>query len=207
MRIAVADDHKIVREGIAWLLSEQEDLEIVGEAEDGEALLALLAETLVDVVLLDVRMPGIGGLETLRRITAEHPGVRVIMLSMHDDVAYVRRAVELGAAGYLLKRTGSEELARALRAVEEGNAYIQGELSGRLIAGLTSDERATTKLSPRELEVLALIADGMENKQIARELGISEATVKTHVRGAFERLGARSRAEAVATGLRLGLID
>ncbi len=207
MKVILADDHKIVREGIAWLLSEQADIEIVGEADDGEGVLALLESVSVDVVLLDVRMPGIGGLEALRRITRDHPDVRVIMLSMHDDAAYVRRSVELGAAGYLLKRTGSEELARALHAVAQGHAYIQGELTGGLLAGMAANPDEQVKLSPRELQVLRLLADGFENKQVARELTISEATVKTYVKGIFERLGVRSRAEAVATGLRLGLID
>jgi DNA-binding NarL/FixJ family response regulator len=207
MRVVVADDHRIVREGISWLLSEQDDIEIVGEAEDGSALLDLLEQTPVDVVLLDVRMPGVGGLEALEKITSDFPQVRVVMLSMHDEPAYVRRAVELGAAGYLLKKTGSEELATALRAVGEGNVYIQGEVTGQLVASLGNDADENPQLSPRELQVLQLLADGLENKQIARELGISEATVKTYVKGVFQRLEARSRAEAVANGLRRGLIQ
>jgi DNA-binding NarL/FixJ family response regulator len=207
MRVVVADDHQIVREGISWLLSEQEDIEIVGEAEDGSALLDLLREIPVDVVLLDVRMPGVGGLEALEKITAEFSQVSVIMLSMHDEPAYVRRAVELGAAGYLLKKTGSEELAIALRAVGEGKVYIQGEVTDQLVASLGGEGEQEPRLSPRELQVLKLLADGLENKQIARELGISEATVKTYVKGIFERLEARSRAEAVANGLRRGLIQ
>jgi len=207
MRVVVADDHRIVREGIAWLLSEEDDVEIVGEAGDGRALLELLANTPVDVVLLDVRMPGLGGLEALEVITKDLPQVRVIMLSMHDEPAYVRRAVELGASGYLLKRTGREELARALRAVGEGNMYIQGEITAPLVAGLADQPEDEPRLSPREHQVLQLLADGLENKQVARELGISEATVKTYVKGVFERLDARSRAEAVAKGLRRGLIQ
>jgi DNA-binding NarL/FixJ family response regulator len=207
VRVVIADDHRIVREGIAWMLSEEEDVQIVGEAEDGEALLALLKDTPVDVVLLDVRMPGIGGLKALETIRKEMPQVRVIMLSMHDEAAYVRRAIELGASGYLLKRTGREEVARALRAVGEGNVYIQGEVTAPLVAGLSDDQEAGPRLSPRELQVLQLLADGLENKQIAHELGISEATVKTYVKGIFERLDAHSRAEAVANGLRQGIID
>lgn len=206
MRVVVADDHRIVREGIAWLLSEEDDIEIVGEAEDGAALIELLDSTPVDVVLLDVRMPGVGGMEALETIGKDFPGVKVIMLSMHDEPAYVRRAVELGAAGYLLKRTGREELSRALRAVGDGNVYIQGEVTAPLVAGLGGEAGDIPNLSPREQQVLQLLADGLENKQIARELDISEATVKTYVKGIFERLEVRSRAEAVATGLRKGLI-
>ncbi len=145
-------------------------------------------------------------MEALERITREYPQVRVIILSMHDDPAYVRRAIELGAAGYLLKSTGRDELIRALETVAEGGAYLQGDVVAPLIAH-TEGNDAETHLSPREREVLQLVAHGFENKQIAVELGISEATVKTYLRGIFERLGATSRAEAVAIGLRKRIIE
>ncbi len=206
MRIVIADDHRIVREGLRFLLSERPDIEIVGEAENGRELLELLTTTDVDVVVLDVRMPEMTGLDALARLRELEPEVRVIVLSMHDEPAYVRRAIELGAAGYLLKNTGREEFIKALELVAGGKAYVQGDVSGTLIEQVTDPEAAQPRLSGREREILQLISEGLENKQIARRLDVSEATVKSHVKGIFSRLDVRSRAEAVAVGLRLGII-
>lgn len=207
MRVVLTDDHKVVRDGLRWMLSDEDDVEIVGEAESGEQLIALLAATPVDVVLLDVRMPGMGGLDALAVISEETPDVRVIVLSMHDEPAYVRRAVELGAAGYLLKNADRAEILAALRTVHAGRAYVQSELTGTLLSTIAGRDPVPAALSPRELEVLSLVSQGLENKQIATALGISQATVKTHLKGVFARLGVASRAEAAATGLRLGLIE
>ncbi len=206
MKVAIADDHRIVRDGLSWMLSDAEGIEIAGEADSGDALLDLLATTPIDVALVDVRMPGMSGLDALERIRAEFPQVRVVILSMHDQPAYVRRAIELGASGYLLKNTGRDELIRALEAVADGGAYLQGEVVAPLISEVRKGS-SPARLSPRENEVLQLVARGYENKQIATELGIAEATVKTYLRGIFERLGVSSRAEAVAVGLREGLIE
>ncbi len=203
----MTDDHKVVRDGLRWMLSGEEDVEIVGEAESGEMLIDLLASTQADVVLLDVRMPGMGGLDALAVITAQNPDVSVIVLSMHDEPAYVRRAIESGAAGYLLKNANRAEILEALRSVHAGRAYVQAQLTGTLLNTISGRERVASTLSPRELEVLSLVSQGFENKQIATELGISEATVKTHLQGVFVRLEASSRAEAVAIGLRLGIIE
>lgn len=203
----MTDDHKVVRDGLRWMLSGEEDVEIVGEAESGEMLIDLLASTQADVVLLDVRMPGMGGLDALAVITAQNPDVSVIVLSMHDEPAYVRRAIESGAAGYLLKNANRAEILEALRSVHAGRAYVQAQLTGTLLNTISGRERVASTLSPRELEVLSLVSQGFENKQIATELGISEATVKTHLKGVFVRLEASSRAEAVAIGLRLGIIE
>jgi DNA-binding NarL/FixJ family response regulator len=207
MRVIIADDHRIVREGLRFMLSESSDVDIVAEAESGEELLDILSTTPTDVVLLDVRMPGMSGLDALEQLAASHPDVKVIILSMHDDPAYVRRAVELGASGYLLKSTGREELERALEIVFEGGAYVQGEVTKPLLDAMTGDIDEPPALSPREQQILQLVALGRENKQIARELDISEATVKTHIKGIFARLDVRSRAEAVAVGLRFGIIE
>jgi DNA-binding NarL/FixJ family response regulator len=206
VKLIIADDHRVVREGISYMLSGEDDIDIVGEAAGGEELLTLLDETSVDVVLLDVRMSGMGGLEVLERIEHGLPQIRVLMLSMHDEPGYVRRAIELGASGYLLKSTGREELLRAIRAVADGGVYIQGELVEPLVANVAKPA-ASGKLSPRETEVLQLVANGFENKQVATELGLSEATVKTYMRGIFERLDVTGRAEAVAVALRLGVIE
>ena len=207
MRLLIADDHGVVREGISYMLSDEEDIEIVGEASSGEELLGLIAGTPVDVVLLDVRMAGIGGLEALEKIGRNLPQIRVLMLSMHDEPGYVRRAIELGAAGYLLKSAGRDELLQAIRTVADGGVYIQGELVKPLVSNVARAGGRSGHLSPREREVLQLVADGSENKQIATDLGLSEATVKSYLRGIFERLEVTSRAEAVAVGLRLGVIE
>ncbi|HEY5651641.1 MAG TPA: response regulator transcription factor [Acidimicrobiia bacterium] len=206
MRVVIADDHRIVREGLAYMLSDHDGIDIVGEAESGEALLELLAEVDTDVVLLDIRMPGMSGLDTLEVLTEKHPDVRVVMLTMHDDATFVRRAIEGGASGYLLKSAAPAEVIRALEAVEAGQAYIQPEVTGPLLAGIVGSDEDTT-LAPRQQEVLQLVAEGLENKQIARRLDISEATVKTYLKNVFEILEARGRAEAVAIALRRGLIQ
>jgi DNA-binding NarL/FixJ family response regulator len=207
MRVVVTDDHRVVREGLRYMLSDAPDVDVVGEAESGEELLALVSSEVVDVVLLDVRMPGMSGLDVLERLAEDAPQVRVLMLSMHDQPAYVRRAIELGAAGYLLKSAGRDELLTALQVAAEGGTYLPGELMEPLVATMAGRTRSSGKLSPREHQVLQLVANGLENKQIATELDLSEATVKTYLRGVFERLEVSSRAEAAAVGLRLGLIE
>jgi len=207
MKIAITDDHRVVREGIRYMLSDAPEIDVVGEAESGDELVALLETTAVDVVLLDIRMPGKSGLDVLEDLGKTMPQVRVLMLSMHDQPAYVRRAIELGAAGYVLKSAGRDELLTALRVAADGGTYLPGELMEPLVADLTGRSTGTGRLSPRERQVLQLVADGYENKQIARELEISEATVKTYLRGVFDRLDVSSRAGAVAVGLRLGFIE
>ena len=207
MKILIVDDHKVVRDGVRFMLSETPDIEIVGEADSAEAMFDIIDADPVDVVLLDIRMQGMTGFDALGRMASEFPQVRVLMLSMHDQPGYVRRAIELGASGYLLKSAGRDEVLAAIVAVSEGGTYIQGSLMEPLLADATGVSRQTGRLSPREQEVLQLIADGSENKQIARELGLSEATVKTYIRGVFDRLDVSSRAEAVAVGLRIGIID
>jgi DNA-binding NarL/FixJ family response regulator len=189
------------------MLSDTPEIEIVGEAESAEAMFEIIGSEPVDVVLLDIRMKGMTGLDALGRMASEFPQVRVLMLSMHDQPGYIRRAIELGASGYLLKSAGRDEVLAAISAVSEGGRYIQASLMEPLVADVTGMSRQMGRLSPREQEVLQLIADGSENKQIARELGLSEATVKTYIRGVFDRLDVSSRAEAVAVGLRIGIID
>ncbi len=207
MRVLIVDDHKVVRDGIRFMLSDASDIEIVGEADSAEAMFEIIDADPIDVVLLDIRMGGMTGLDALGRIASDYPQVSVLMLSMHDQPGYVRRAIELGASGYLLKSSGRDEILAAITAVAEGETYIQGSLMEPLLADVTGIPRRTGTLSPREQQVLQLIANGSENKQIARELRLSEATVKTYIRGVFDRLEVSSRAEAVAVGLRIGVIE
>ena len=207
MKVAITDDHMVVREGIRYMLSDAPDIEVVAEASSGKELLALLADTHVDVVLLDVRMPEMSGLAALERVRELEPNARVLMLSMHDQPGYVKRAIELGAAGYVLKNIGRAELITALEVAAAGGTYLPPDLMEPLLADLGGQTGPIGSLSPREQQVLQLVADGNENKQIARHLDIAEATVKTYLRGVFTRLDVSSRAEAVAVGLRLGLIE
>ena len=207
MRVAITDDHGVVREGIRYMLSDVPNVDVVAEASSGEELLALLDTTRVDVLLLDVRMPQMSGLSTLEKVRDAHPDARVLMLSMHDQPGYVKRAIELGAAGYVLKNIGRKELVAALEVVMAGGTYLPPELMEPFLAELGGRAGPIGSLSPRERQVLQLVADGNENKQIARHLGIAEPTVKTYLRGVFTRLDVSSRAEAVAVGIRLGLIE
>jgi DNA-binding NarL/FixJ family response regulator len=207
MRVIIADDHSVVRDGLRYMLSDHQSIEIVAEASNGTELLEILTVVDTDIVLLDLRMPGMTGLEALQRIRSDNPKVKVIILSMHDDPAYVREAMESGASGYLLKNAGRDELLRALGTAQSGGAYLQGELAGSLMAGPSQSTNGQPSLSPREAEVLQLVADGLENKQIARGLAISEATVKSYLKNVFAHLDVHSRAEAVAVGLRMGIIE
>lgn len=207
MKVLIVDDHKVVRDGIRFMLSDAPEIDIVGEAESAEAMFEVIDAEPVDVVLLDIRMGGMTGLDALGRIASDFPQVKVLMLSMHDQPGYVRRAIELGASGYLLKSAGREEILFAISAVSEGETYIHASLMEPLLADVTGVRKQTGRLSPREQQVLQLIANGSENKQIARELHLSEATVKTYIRGVFDRLDVSSRAEAVAVGLRIGIIE
>lgn len=214
MKVLLADDHRIVRDGLRWMLAGEPDVDIVGEAGDGQQLIDALqgGDGEVDVVLLDLRMPGLGGLDALQRLcdagwSTGTPAI--VILSMHQEPAVVRRAIELGASGYLLKSSTREELLTALRHVAAGNSYIQAEITGPLldqVAGRNAPSAVPT-LTDRELEVLELVAAGRANKQIAVQLGVTEDTVKTHLKTIFARLGVENRTQAVTTALRLGVIE
>lgn len=209
MRIVVADDHRIMREGVRMLLADCEGVEVVGEAAEGESLLRVLGSTEADVVLMDLEMPGLGGLDTLDRLRDEFPRIAVVILSMHDRPDVVRRAIALGAEGYLLKSASREEVVRALEVVAGGGSYVQPELIAPLVAELEkdSDPGPDAGLTDRELQVLEMIALGYDTKAMATDMGLTEGTVRTHVKKLFSRLGVHSRAEAVAVGLREGLIS
>jgi len=207
MKVLIVDDHKVVRDGVRYMLADEAGIEIVDDVGSAAQMFEVVASEPVDVILLDIRMPETTGLAALERLVVEFPQIKVLMMSMHDQPGYVRRAIELGASGYLLKSAGRDMVLEAITAAGEGQTYIDGELMEPLIAEMRSGSKSTGRLSPREQQVLQLIANGSENKQVARELGISEATVKTYLRGIFERLDVSSRAEAVAVGLRIGAIE
>lgn len=210
VRILMVDDHLIVREGLRWLLGQDPGFEIAGEAATADEAMEAIADVRPDVVLLDLHLPDRSGLEVLREIGNRFPDLPVVILTMSDQPEYVEEAVRAGAAGYLVKNAPQTELARALTAAAAGDAYIQAEVTRPLLARFAKQAPRTEPvhaLAPRELEIVALLAEGFADKQIAGRLGLSESTVKGYLRSAYEKLGASDRAQAVAIALRGHLID
>ena len=211
LRVIVADDHEAVREGLRWMLRADDAVEVVGEAGDGNALLELLDAVACDAVILDLAMPGVSGLDVLAALHAAGRSIPIVVLTMHDDASHVDRALALGASGYILKSAPRDEIIRALRAATSGGAYVQPSLAKPLLARhMVSDASAADEdpiqLTPRQLQLLRALAAGGANKELAHELGISEATVKGYLKELYARLGVTSRAGAVGYGLRHGLI-
>ncbi|MBL9103058.1 MAG: response regulator transcription factor [Myxococcales bacterium] len=206
VHVLVADDHVVVRAGLRSLLEADPDVCVVGEAEDGDAAVAAAAELQPDVVVMDVSMPGAGGAEATRRIRARWPAIRVVVLTAHEELAYLRQLLAAGASGYLLKRTAADELLRAVRRVALGETYLDPTLAAQATAELAGSGGASggPELSEREAEVLRLIAEGFGNKQIAARLGLSVKTVETYKARAMEKLGLRSRAQLVQYALQRG---
>jgi len=210
IRVAIADDHSLVRQGLRRYLETAEGIEVVGEAANGVELLALLEETPPEIVLVDIRMPEMDGLEAARQIRERFPDIGVIMLSAYDDRQFVVEAVRSGARGYVLKARDAEHLIQTVRLVATGNMVIDPQLVVALAEELSEakerDRRADT-LTAREVEVLQLLAFGHTNRAIAEKLFISPDTVKTHLEHIFEKLGASDRTAAVAEALRRRLIE
>jgi DNA-binding NarL/FixJ family response regulator len=200
IRVLVADDHAVVRQGLRTFLDLQEDISEVGEAADGAEAVALAERLSPDVVLLDLVMPGMDGIEALRRLRIGVPAARAIVLSSFVDDDKLFPAVRAGAAGYLLKDVQPAELVAAIRTVHGGGALLHPSVAARLM-----DELAADPLTPREREVLVLIGRGMSNKLIARELGIAEKTVKAHVSAVLAKLGVADRTQAALYAVREGL--
>ncbi|MBE1587159.1 response regulator [Nonomuraea angiospora] len=200
LRLLIADDHPIVRDGLRAALGGEPDLEIVGEAADGAEAVRLAAELEPDIVLMDLRMPGMDGVTAIRRLSGTGP--RVLVLTTFDTD--VLPALEAGATGYLLKDAPPEELVRAVRATHRGETVLAPAVAGRLAAALRKPTRG--RLSKRELEVLRLVAGGATNKVAAASLFISEASVKTHLLHIYAKLDVRDRASAVAEAYRRGLL-
>ena len=209
VRLMVVDDHEVLRQGLRFMLRNEAEFAIVAEAADGRAALESLQSMRPDVLLLDLKMPGIDGLEILGRIREQWPELPVLIFTMYDDPEFVEEALRCGASGYLLKSVSREELLRAIRAVASGAGYLQAEITRPVRARFarTAPMGEYPRLSPRETEVLELLAEGLANKQIARRLGLTEATVKGYLSQLFEKLGAADRAHAVALALRSRLID
>lgn len=232
IRVLLADDHTILREGIRILLEAEPDMDIVGEAGDGEEAVKLALELKPDIVLMDIAMPGMNGLEATRRLRAADPDIHVLILSMHEDQDYVVPILEAGASGYVLKRTAASELVSAIRAVYEGNSFLYPSVAKMLIqnylrrqgeaedagdvdetasggvpipGGALPGREKAKLLTPRELEVLRLIVDGLTNREIAEKLFISIKTVQAHRGNMMEKLGLHDRVELVKFAIRHGL--
>ncbi|MCF2532090.1 response regulator [Yinghuangia soli] len=196
VRVLLCDDHTVVRAGLLALLASAPGIEVVGEAATGEEALAAAAKLRPDVVLMDLHLgSGMDGIETTRRVVAEVPGTRVLVLTTYDTDADVTRAVEAGATGYLLKAERPEELFAAIRAAAEGRAALSAPVANRVMERMRSPRAA---LTDRELDILGQLAHGLGNREIARALFISEATVKTHLVRIYNKLGVDTRAGAVA---------
>ncbi len=208
VRVVVADDQTVVRDGLVTLLKLLPGIDVVAAASDGEEAVRLVAEHNPDVLLVDLRMPKCDGVEATRRVRTDHPGTEVVVLTTYSDDDSVLSALRAGARGFLTKDADAESIGRALQAAAAGQSIVDAEVQRRLIEGAATPkpaDPADTGLTPREIEVLRLIADGLSNTEIARHLVVSEATVKTHINHLFAKANLRDRAQAVAYAYRLGL--
>jgi two-component system, NarL family, response regulator LiaR len=208
IRVLIADDHAVVRQGLKTFLELQDDIEVVEDVADGEAAVAAVERSAPDVVLMDLVMPGVDGVEAIRRIREGRPQARVLVLSSFLDDERLFPAVRAGAAGYLLKDVEPRELVKAIRTVHGGEALLHPAVAARLMDEFAAaPEPSADGLTDREREVLALIARGLPNKLIARELSISEKTVKAHVSSILGKLGVSDRTQAALYAVRSGLVE
>jgi two-component system response regulator NreC len=211
IRLLLADDHAVVRSGLRMLLQAQPDMVIVGEAETGQEAIRRVAELSPDVVLMDIEMPGMNGIEATRRIKADAPAAAVLALTMYEDDQYFFEMLRAGASGYVPKRAAPDELVSAIRAVSRGEVFLYPSLAGRLVQdylrrGPAGEEPPSDELTPREQEVLTLIAEGFSNNEIADRLVISAKTVDRHRENLMRKLKLHNRVDLVKYALRKGLI-
>lgn len=211
IKILIVDDHTLVREGFAKMLELVPEFEIIGQAKDAGEALKLSEKLSPEVILMDVRLPDTSGIEATKIIKKVNPETEVIILSMYDDEEYLLEAVKAGATGYLLKDVALNDLIKAIKIVHQGGSLIQPEIARRIlkeVAAKRSSHSALEKvLTDREIEILREVADGNSNKEIGKNLNISDKTVKTHLRTVFRKLKVADRAQAVALAMRKGLVD
>jgi two-component system, NarL family, response regulator YdfI len=209
IRILVADDHLIIRQGLRLIFETQEGFDIVGDASDGAEAVRLCAELKPDVVLMDLRMPGMDGLTAIERLRCEQPGIAVVILTTFNEDDLMMRGLRAGAKGYLLKDTDRETLFNTVRAAARGETLLKPEILARVltqIAAPGTQSASSTDLTEREKEVLGEVAQGARSKEIAQKLGISERTVKAHLASIYNKLGVDSRAAAIAVAAQKGLL-
>jgi DNA-binding NarL/FixJ family response regulator len=210
IRVLIVDDHPVVREGLAAMLERQDDIAVVGEAADGAVAIQKALDTSPDVILMDLRMPVMDGVEAMRKIGAQVPSAHVIVLTTYDNDEYIFRGIEAGARAYLLKDAPRDELFHAIREVHQGKSLIDPSVVDKVFERFASQSKLTSgqeALSEREKGILRLMATGAANKAIAAQLYISESTVKTHVQSIFQKLGVNDRTEAVTRALQMGIIS
>ena len=210
IRVLIADDHKMVREGLRRILEFDGEIQVIDEADNGEECIKKIRSSKPDIVLLDINMPVMNGIEALQEIRKKKLKTKVIILTVHNEIEYLLRAVDIGIDGYVLKDSDAHELIRAVTSVYEGDKFIQPSLipllNSKLIARDLDAERLE-QLSNREIEVLKLVAVGMFNKEIGVELGISERTVKNHLSSIFKKIDSSDRTQAAVFAIRNGLVD
>ncbi len=208
IKVMLVDDHAVVRMGFKLLLAACEDIEVIGEADSGEAAYQRYAELKPDVIVMDLSMPGMGGIEAVRRLTARDKGVRILALSAHEDTAHPKRVLKAGATGYLSKRGAPEALIDAVRTVAAGRMYLDAEIAQKLaMQDVTGTQNPVEALSEREFEVFIHLARGQSVNQIAETLHLSTSTVGTHLYNVKQKLGASNQAELTLIALRNGLIE
>jgi DNA-binding NarL/FixJ family response regulator len=214
IRLLIVDDQRLMREGLRTLLELEHGFDVVGEAASGQAALDSFPELKPDVILMDIRMPGMDGVEAPRRVCSTWPGARVIILTTFDDDSYVFEGLRAGAVGYLLKDLSGQELANAVRTVYHGGAIIEPAVAKRVMAEFARlhpparsiDQGLPEPLSERELDILKLVSDGLSNREIGSKLGLSEGTVKNYVTSVLQKIGVRDRTQAALRGRELGII-
>ncbi|MBP6804896.1 MAG: response regulator transcription factor [Chloroflexi bacterium] len=215
IRILIADDHLVVREGLQLILSMEDDMAVVGEAADGETAVRLAGELQPNVVLMDLRMPGMGGMEAIDRILAEWPDMAIVILTTYNEDDLMLRGLQAGARGFLLKDTGRQTLFHTIRAAARGETLMQPEILLRVLAHTRAGNQTSAPALPprqdgglteREMEVLTAVARGDRNKEIALALGVTERTVKAHLTNVYDKLGVDSRAGAVSTAIQRGIL-
>ena len=210
LKVLIADDHPLVREALHRALDSEEDIEVVAEASDGEEAVKLASELKPDVVVMDIVMPKLNGIEATKRIKEIAPNIAILILTAYDDDEYVLGLLDAGAAGYLLKSVRGRDLVRAIRAIRSGESVLHPNIIAKLLKRVmtmsTEAQKSQELLSERESEILKLVAMGMSNKEIARKLFLSERTIKAHLTNIFNKLNVASRSEAIVKGLKWGLI-
>jgi NarL family two-component system response regulator LiaR len=212
-RILIADDHAMLREGMRNLLEKEKDFELVGEAADGEEAVQLAAKLKPDIVIMDIVMPKLNGVEATKQIKQVSPATALLILTAYSDIRYIIGLLEAGACGYLLKNSPGNDVIRAIRAVRSGESVLDSEVTHKLVQRLASlskgpDERETGgQLTAREIEILKWAARGLSNKELSEKLFISLRTVKAHMTNIFNKLGCSSRTDAIIKGLKQGYID